>query len=136
VSGGRWAAALLLSAISVACSRSSNASDNGYMAVDAAQSAPVKKAVTAWHDCLVYGIKQVDSPKESSVAVAEAAMAGCTRAETNLEDRLFDAMRGVDDPLEVRAQAHDMVIGFRARMREAAIRLVLQKHHEEARPRQ
>jgi hypothetical protein len=121
----------LLSVAAIGCSQPTGASDNGYMAADPTKSAAVRKAVTAWHDCLVYGIGQVDDPKESSIAVAEAAIAGCTGAETNLEDRLYDAMKGTDKPLEVRAQAHDMVVGFRERMRAVAIRLVLQKHHEE-----
>jgi len=104
---------------------------NGYEAIDPERAATVREATNAWHGCIIYGIGQVDDLSEPAIAVAEAAMAGCIRAETNLEDRLFEAMRGSDDPREVRAVAHDMVAGFRERMRSYAIRMVLAKHREE-----
>jgi PBP1b-binding outer membrane lipoprotein LpoB len=123
---------VILGLVLAGCSKSDNAADNnGYPPTDAVTTAPVKKAVTAWSDCLIYGIKQVDNTKEPAVTIAEAAMAGCTRAETNLEDRLFDAMKKSGNPLEVRAIAADMVDGFRTRMRSQTIRWVLSKHAEE-----
>ena len=104
---------------------------NGFVEVVPEHKAAVTKALSGWKDCLIYGIGEIDSPKESAVTIAEGAMAGCIRAETNLEDRLFDGMKGQGDPREVRAMAHDMMAGFRERMRSYAIRVTLKKHQEE-----
>lgn len=88
----------------------------------------VSGASAAWAGCVKYGIAQLDSPAEPAATIADGAMAGCTRAELNLSDQLYQHMLAQNDPREVRATVEDMMADYRTRLRAVAVRIVLQRH--------
>lgn len=88
----------------------------------------VSGASAAWAGCIKYGIAQLDSPAEPAATIADGAMAGCTRAELNLSDQLYQHMLAQNDPREVRATVDDMMSDYRTRLRAVAVRIVLQRH--------
>lgn len=88
-------------------------------------SAPrVREAVAAWRGCVTHGTQQLENPGELEAAIADAAMARCAGAETNLEDRMVETMAGARPVSDARAFTHEMLDEYRIQMRSIAIRTI------------
>jgi len=118
------AGAMLGLLLSLDAAAASAAQGGNRYASDPMSAPRVREAVAAWRGCVTHGTRQLENPGEPATAIAEAAMARCADAETNLEDRIVETMSGARSVRDARAFAHEMLDDYRVEMRSIAVRTI------------